>query len=144
MRFEDILLYKHLVRHSLISYNVKHSVNLSLINIIIIIMGDSYVRNMCGEEGVWWTPKTIGKIINKIDNLELKMQKMSTSEDRGCEPPYKPQVAPPRCRGGSQSRGTTKNFKPALSYSSRGNSGQRRNNNVRPQNVFHGSDSCGR
>ena len=36
-------------------------------------MGDSYVRNMHGEEGAWWTPKTIGKIINKIDNLELKM-----------------------------------------------------------------------
>ena len=28
-------------------------------------MGDSYVRNMHGE-GVWWTPKTIGKIINKL------------------------------------------------------------------------------
>ena len=80
-------------------------------------MGDSYVRNMRGEERVWQTPKTIGKIINKIDNLELKMWKMSTSEDRGREPPYKPQVAPPRCRRGSQSRGTVRNPKLALSYS---------------------------
>ena len=35
-------------------------------------MGDSYVRNMRGEERVWQTPKTIGKIINKIDNLRIK------------------------------------------------------------------------
>ena len=100
---------------------------------------------MCGEEGEWWTPKTIGKIINKIDNLELKMQKMSTSEDRGCEPPYKPQVAPPRHGGGSQSRGTIRNPKLALSYSgSWGNNGQWRNTNVSPQNGFQGSGSHGR
>ena len=39
------------------------------------------------EEGVRQTPKSLGKIINKIDNLELKMHNMSTSEDRGREPP---------------------------------------------------------
>ena len=50
------------------------------------------------EEGVWWTPKSLGNIINKIDNLELKMRKMSILDDKGKELPYKPQVAPPRCR----------------------------------------------
>ena len=40
------------------------------------------------EEGAQWTPKSLGKIINKIDNLELKMCKMTTSDDRGREPPY--------------------------------------------------------
>ena len=69
------------------------------------------------EEGVWWTPKSLGKIINKIDNLELKMRKMSTSDDRGREPPYKPQVAPPRHRGGNRFREMVRNPKPALSYS---------------------------
>ena len=44
--------------------------------------------------------KSIGMIINQIDNLELKMRKMTTSEDRGRDPLFKPQVAPPRCRGG--------------------------------------------
>ena len=44
---------------------------------------------MHGEEGAQQTPKAIGKIINKIYNLELNMQKMSTSEDRGCEPLYR-------------------------------------------------------
>ena len=28
------------------------------------------------------------------------MCKITTSKDRGCKPPYKCQVAPPRCRGG--------------------------------------------
>ena len=45
---------------------------------------------------------------------------MSTSDDKGREPPYKAQVAPPRCRGGNRFRGTGRNPKPALSYSSRG------------------------
>ena len=60
------------------------------------------------EEGAWWTLKSIGKIINKIDNLELKMRKMTTSDDRSREPPYKPQVAPPRHRGGTRFRGMAK------------------------------------
>ena len=72
------------------------------------------------EEGAWQTPKSLGKIINKIYNLELKMHKMSTSDDRGREPLYKPQVAPPRCRGGNRFRGTTRNPKPALTYSNQG------------------------
>ena len=38
-------------------------------------MCDPHMRNMCGEEGAWQTLKSIGKIINKIYNLELKMQK---------------------------------------------------------------------
>ena len=58
--------------------------------------------------------KSLGKIINKIDSLELKMRKMSTSDDRGREPPYKPQVAPPRHRGGNRFRGTVRNPKPGL------------------------------
>ena len=67
---------------------------------------------------MWWTPKSIGKIINKIDNLELKMRKMTTSDDRGREPLYKPQVAPPRCRGGgNRFRGVVRNPKLAIGYS---------------------------
>ena len=46
-------------------------------------MCDPDVRHLHGEEGVWWTPKSIGKIINKINNLELKMCKMTTSDDQG-------------------------------------------------------------
>ena len=80
------------------------------------------------EEGAWWSPKSLDKIINKIDNLELKMCKMSTSDDKGREPPYKPQVAHPRCRGGNRFRGTGKNPKLALSYSTRGTNGFKRNN----------------
>ena len=68
------------------------------------------------EEGAWQTPKSLGKIINKIDNLELKMHKMTTSDDRGREPLYKPQVAPPRRRGGNRFRGMVRNPKPTLSY----------------------------
>ena len=56
-------------------------------------MCDADVQHLCGEEGVRWTPKSICKVINKIDNLELKMCKMTTSDDRGREPLYKPQVA---------------------------------------------------
>ena len=69
------------------------------------------------EEEAWWTPKFIGKIINKIDNLELKMRKMTTSDDRGREPLYKPHVAPPRHRGGNRFRGMVRNPKPAIGYS---------------------------
>ena len=63
-------------------------------------MCNADTSNMHGEEGTWQTPKSLGKIINKIENLEFKMHKMSTSEERGHEPPYKPQVALPRWRGG--------------------------------------------
>ena len=63
-------------------------------------MCDPDVRHLRGEEGAWRTPKSIGKTINKIDNLEWKMCKMTISDDRGREPLYKPQVAPPRHRGG--------------------------------------------
>ena len=38
-------------------------------------MCDPDVQHLYGEEGVRWTPKSLGKNINKIDNLELKMQK---------------------------------------------------------------------
>ena len=94
------------------------------------------------EEGARQTPKSLGKIINKIDNLELKMCKMSISDEKGKEPPYKPQVAPPRCRGGNRFRGTVRNQKAALTYSNRGNSGFRRNNS-RPQSNFQSNGSRG-
>ena len=45
------------------------------------------------EEGARQTPKSLGKIINKIDSLEMKMCKMSVSDDKAREPPYKSQVA---------------------------------------------------
>ena len=95
------------------------------------------------REGAWRTPKSLGKIINKIDSLELKMHKMSTSDYKGREPPYKPQVAPPRCRGGTRFRGTGRNPKLALSYSNRGTNGFKRNNG-RPQNNFQSNNSRGR
>ena len=94
------------------------------------------------EEGVWQTPKSLGKITNKIDSLELKMCKMSTSDDKGREPPYKPQVAPPRCRGGNRFRGTVRNPKAALSYSNRGTNGFKRNKG-RPQGNFQSNSSRG-
>ena len=92
------------------------------------------------EEGAQRSPKSLGKIINKIDSLELKMCKMSTSDDKGREPPYKPQVTPPRCRGGNRFRGTSRNAKPALTYSSRGPNGFKRNNG-RPQSNFQSNSS---
>ena len=89
------------------------------------------------EEGVWQTPKSIGKIINKIDNLELKMCKMTTSDDRSREPPYKPQVAPPRCRGATRFRGMVRSPKPAIGYSNRTQGTNRfKRNNGWPQNNF--------
>ena len=94
------------------------------------------------EEGAQRTPKSLGKIINKIDNLELKMCKMSISDEKGKEPPYKPQVAPPRCRGGNRFRGTVRNPKAVLTYSNRGNNGFKRNNG-RPQNNFQSNSSRG-
>ena len=75
------------------------------------------------EEGARRTPKSLGKIINKIDSLEMKMRKMSISDEKGKEPPYKPQVAPPRHRGGSRFRGTSRNLRLTLTTSSRGPSG---------------------
>ena len=92
------------------------------------------------EEGAQWTPKSLGKIINKIDNLEMKMRKMSISDDKAREPPYKPQVAPPRRRGGNRFRGTSRNPKPTLTTSSRGPSGFKRNSG-RPQNNFQSNSS---
>ena len=70
------------------------------------------------------------------------MHKMTTSDDRGRESPYKPQVAPPRCRGGgTRFRGAVRNPKLALSYSNRGTNGFKRNNNGRPQNSFQSNGS---
>ena len=94
------------------------------------------------EEGAWRTPKSIGKIINKIDNLELKMHKMITSDDRGREPLYKPQVAPPRHRGGTRFRGTVRSPKPAVGYSNgtQGTNGFKRNNG-QLQNNFQSNSS---
>ena len=46
-------------------------------------MCDSKTRQL-REEGRR-TPKSLGKIINKIDNLELKMCKMSISDEKGKE-----------------------------------------------------------
>ena len=66
------------------------------------------------EEEAWQTPKSLGKIIYEIDSLELKMCKMFTSDDKGREPPYKPQVAPPRHRGGNIFRGTSRNPYPLV------------------------------
>ena len=43
-------------------------------------MCDSGIGSMHGEEGSRRTPKSIGKIMNKIDDLEFKMCKMSTSD----------------------------------------------------------------
>ena len=69
---------------------------------------------------------------------------MSTSDDKGREPPYKPQVAPPGRRGGTRFRGTCRNAKPALTYSSRVPNGFKRNNG-RPQSNFQSnSGSRGR
>ena len=83
-------------------------------------MCDPDVSNRHGEEGTQRMPKSIGKIMNKIDDLEFKVQTMSTSENRSCELPYKSQVAPPRCRGvgRSQKRGTTRNSNQSQSYTS--------------------------
>ena len=88
------------------------------------------------------TPKSLGKIINKIDSLEMKMRKMSISDDKGKEPPYKPQVAPPRRRGGGRFRGSNRNPKPTLTTSSRGPSGFRRNNG-KLQGNFQSNSSRG-
>ena len=91
---------------------------------------------------MWRTPKSLGKIINKIDNLELQMCKMSISDDKGKEPPYKPQFAPPRHRGGNRFRRTVRNPKAALTYSNRGTNRFKRNNG-RPQSNFQSSSSRG-
>ena len=59
-------------------------------------MCDSGIGSMHSDEGSRRTPKSIGKIMNKIDDLEFRMCKMSTSDNQSHETPYKPQVAPPR------------------------------------------------
>ena len=103
-------------------------------------MSDAETRQI-REEGRK-TPKSLGKIINKIDSLEMKMCKMSISDEKGKEPPYKPQVAPPRCRGGGRFRGSSRNPKPTLTTSSRGPSGFRRNNG-KSQGNFQSNSSRG-
>ena len=72
----------------------------------------------------------------------MKMRKMSISDEKGKEPPYKPQVAPPRCRGGGRFRGSNRNPKPTLTTSSRGPGGFRRNNG-RQQGNFQSNSSRG-
>ena len=42
-------------------------------------MCDSGIGSMHSDEGSRNTPKSIGKIMNKIDDLEFRMCKMSTS-----------------------------------------------------------------
>ena len=39
--------------------------------------------------------KSLGKTMNKIDDLKFKMCKMSTVDPRSQDIPYKPQVASP-------------------------------------------------
>ena len=60
-------------------------------------MGDSGVHSMSmsSDGGSQRNSKSMGKIINKIDDSEFKMCKMTMSDERPKEPPYKPQVAPP-------------------------------------------------
>ena len=70
------------------------------------------------------------------------MCKMSISDEKDKEPPYKPQVAPPRRRGGNKFRGTGRNPKPTLTTSSRGPSGFKRNNGMQQGN-FQSSSSRG-
>ena len=50
-----------------------------------------------------WTEQTrngrsdqIGKLFNKVDNLEFRMRKMSVADPRNRETKYKPQIVPPR------------------------------------------------
>ena len=45
----------------------------------------------------------IGKLFNKVDNLEFRMRKMSVADPRNRETKYKPQIVPPRRGGGGNS-----------------------------------------
>ena len=63
-------------------------------------MCDSGIGSMCGEEGSRRTPKSIGKITDRSDDLEFRLCKISSTDCRSWELPYKPQVASPQCRGG--------------------------------------------
>ena len=72
----------------------------------------------------------------------MKMRKMAISDEKGKEPPYKPQVAPPRCRAGGKFRGSSRNQKPTLTTSSRGPSGFSRNNG-KSQGNFQSNSSRG-
>ena len=53
-------------------------------------MCDSGIGSMCSEEGSRRTPKSIGKIMNKIDDLEFSLCKISSTNSRSWELPYKP------------------------------------------------------
>ena len=103
---------------------------------------DSGIGSMHGEEGSRRTPKSLGKIMNKIDDLELRLCEISSTDSRSWELPYKPQVAPPQCRGGgSQNRGGLRNSGPDQACRGgrkRGNS-ERNGNDNRSQNSFRGS-----
>ena len=94
--------------------------------------GIASVSGTCGAENSR-TPKSLGKLMTKIDDLEFRMRKMTTAENRSQDPPYKPQVAPPWHRGGgSQNRGGFKNSgqdQPHRNAGSRGNFGQNGNDN---------------
>ena len=58
-------------------------------------MCDLGIGSMHSDEGSRRKPKYIGKIMNKINDLEFRMCKMSTSDNQSHETPYKSQVAPP-------------------------------------------------
>ena len=57
--------------------------------------GITSVSSSHGAENSRRTPKSLGKLMTKIDDLEFRMHKMTTAENRHQDPPYKPQVAPP-------------------------------------------------
>ena len=57
--------------------------------------GITSVSSSHGAENSRRTPKSLGKLMTKIDDLEFRMRKMTTAENRSRDPPYKPQVAPP-------------------------------------------------
>ena len=51
-------------------------------------------------KGAQRTPKSLGKILNKIDDLDFRLCKISSTDSRSWELPYNPQVVPPQHRGG--------------------------------------------
>ena len=55
------------------------------------------------------SPDDVGKLISKIDSLEYSFRKMSVDDNKR-QPKYKPQIAPPRRRGGNQFRGRGRNY----------------------------------
>ena len=46
-------------------------------------------------KGAWRTSKSLGKVLNKIDDLEFRLCKISSTDSRSQELLYKPQVGPP-------------------------------------------------